>query len=223
VAPVRDREYFDQEHFEPYAGKIRYVRALVRLLARYEVPAGRVLDVGSGFGFFLRALEEAGYEPYGLEVSEYARDRAKEYTSATIVTQSAARAFPFEDGYFDAITMFDVIEHIADYRSMLAECKRTLRPGGRILVATPSAHSIARLLLGRRWSWHKDPTHVHMFSPRSLEEALREAGFAGIESTTYLNFYIVGDATTALRPLRRVGRFVPLPWIGDSLLAAGTA
>jgi SAM-dependent methyltransferase len=220
---MEEREYFDQEHFEPYSGKVRYVRALARLLARYGVPAGRVLDVGSGFGFFLRALEEAGYEPYGLEVSEYARDRAREYTSAPIVTQTAESEFPFDENYFDAVTMFDVIEHVADYRSMLAECKRTLRPGGRILIATPSAHSIARFLLGRRWSWHKDPTHVHMFTPRSLEEALGEAGFVAVESTTYFNFYIVGDATTALRPLRRVGRFVPMPWIGDSLLAVGIA
>jgi D-inositol-3-phosphate glycosyltransferase len=220
---VENREYFQQEHFEPYEGKIRYVRALAGLLQRHGVPSGRVLDVGSGFGFFLRAIEEAGYEPYGLEVSEYARDRAREYTSAPIAVQTAERDFPFETDYFDAITMFDVVEHIEDYHSMLKECKRTLRPGGRILIATPSAHSIARFMLGKRWSWHKDPTHVHMFSPRSLEEALREAGFLAVESTTYLNFYIVGDATTALRPLRRVGRFVTLPWIGDSLLAIGTA
>jgi len=220
---MQEREYFDQEHFEPYSGKLSYVRALARLLARYGVPSGRVLDVGSGFGFFLRALEEAGYEPYGMEVSAYARERAAEYTGAPIVTQSAESEFPFESNHFDAITMFDVIEHIADYRSLLAECRRTLRPGGRILIATPSAHSIARFLLGKRWSWHKDPTHVHMFSPRSLEEALREAGFVAIEFTTYLNFYIVGDATTALRPLRRIARFVPMPVIGDSLLAVGTA
>jgi 2-polyprenyl-3-methyl-5-hydroxy-6-metoxy-1,4-benzoquinol methylase len=219
-----EREYFERrEHFEPYPGKVRYVRALARLLAQYGIPSGRVLDVGSGFGFFLRALDEAGYEPYGMEVSEYARRQAREYTSAPIVTQSAESGFPFEDSYFDAITMFDVIEHISDYHAMLAECKRTLRPGGLILVVTLSAHSIARFLLGKRWSWHKDPTHVHMFSPRSLEDALRETGFAGVESATYLNFYIVGDATTALRPLRRVARFVPLPWIGDSLRAVGTA
>jgi 2-polyprenyl-3-methyl-5-hydroxy-6-metoxy-1,4-benzoquinol methylase len=220
---VGEREYFDREHFEPYEGKIRYVHALVRLLARYGVPDGRVLDIGSGFGFFLRALEESAYEPYGLEVSEYARERAREHTSAPIVTQSADDTLPFDTDFFDAVTMFDVIEHVEDYPSMLGECRRTLRPGGRIFVATPSGHSIARFLLGRRWSWYKDPTHVHMFTPGSLERALKEAGFDQVESMTYFNFYIVGDATTSLRPLRRVGRFVRMPLVGDSVLAVGTS
>jgi 2-polyprenyl-3-methyl-5-hydroxy-6-metoxy-1,4-benzoquinol methylase len=220
---VDEREYFDREFFTLHEGKVRYLLALVELLQRYGVPGGRVLDIGSGFGFFLRALEDADYEPYGLEVSDYARERAREYTSAPVVTQTAERRFPFEPEFFNAITMFDVIEHIEDYPAMLAECKRTLRPGGRILVMTPSGHSIARFLLGRHWSWRKDPTHVHMFTPRSLKRALREAGFADLEVITVFNFYIVGDATTFLRPLRRIRRFVRMPVIGDSVLAAGRA
>jgi SAM-dependent methyltransferase len=220
---VEDRDYFDQEHFTLHEGKVRYLAALVDLLKRHGVSAGRVLDVGSGFGFFLRALEQAGYEPYGLEVSEYARERAREYTDAPVVTQTAEDSFPFESDYFDAITMFDVIEHITDFQSMLVECKRTLRPGGRIFVITPSGHSIARFLLGKRWSWHMDPTHVHMFTPGSLRSALQDAGFGHVKTTTYFNFYIVGDATTALRSLRRVARFVPMPLVGDSVLAVGTS
>jgi 2-polyprenyl-3-methyl-5-hydroxy-6-metoxy-1,4-benzoquinol methylase len=220
---ISEREYFDREHFTLHEGKVRYLQALVDLLRRNGVDGGRVLDVGSGFGFFLHALEEKGYEPYGLEVSEYARDRAREYTSAPVVTHSAEQRFPFESDFFDAVTMFDVIEHIADYPTALAECKRTLRRNGRIFVITPSGHSIARLLLGRRWSWHKDPTHVHMFNPGSLKVALWDAGFSDVKSTTYFNFYIVGDATTALRSLRRVARFVPMPLIGDSVLAVGSS
>jgi 2-polyprenyl-3-methyl-5-hydroxy-6-metoxy-1,4-benzoquinol methylase len=220
---ISEREYFDREHFKLHVGKVRYLQALVDLLRQNGVGGGRVLDVGSGFGFFLRALAEAGYEPYGLEVSEYARDRAREYTTAPVVGQSAEQPFPFEADFFDAVTMLDVIEHIADYPTALAECKRTLRRGGRIFVITPSGHSIARLLLGRRWSWHKDPTHVHLFNPGSLQAALREAGFSAVTSTTYFNFYIVGDATTALRPFRRVARFVPMPLVGDSVLAVGSS
>jgi 2-polyprenyl-3-methyl-5-hydroxy-6-metoxy-1,4-benzoquinol methylase len=220
---IDEREYFDREHFRLHEGKVRYLKALVELLRRSGVSSGRVLDVGCGFGFFLHALEEAGYEPYGLEVSRYARDRAREYTNAPVATQAAANAFPFESDTFDAITMFDVIEHIHDYSAALSECKRTMRPGGRIFVITPSGHSIARFLLGKRWSWHKDPTHVHMFTPGSLKAALRNAGFQELDSTTYFNFYIVGDATTALRSLRRVARFVPMPLVGDSVLVVGTA
>jgi 2-polyprenyl-3-methyl-5-hydroxy-6-metoxy-1,4-benzoquinol methylase len=218
-----EREYFDKEFFTLHEGKARYVQALVGVLRRHGIASGRVLDVGAGFGFFLRALEQQGYDAYGLESSEYACERAREFTNATIANASAERVFPFDDDFFDAITMFDVIEHIADYPAMLAECKRTLRPGGRIVVMTPSGHSIARLLLGKNWSWHKDPTHVHLFTPRSMRRALHEAQFSDLRCITLFNFYIVGDSTTSLTPLRAIRRFVRAPWIGDSLLAVASA
>src|SRR5215211_4507319 len=204
-------QYFDREFFTLHEGKVRYLEALIGVLHDHGVASGRVLDVGSGFGFFLGALERHGYEPFGLEASGYACERAREYTNAITVTQSAERSFPFDADFFDAITMFDVIEHIADYPAMLAECKRTLRPGGGLFLMTPSGHSVARLLLGKRWSWHKDPTHVHLFTPGSMKHALRGAGFQDPSCRTLFNFYIVGDATTSLRPLRAIRRFVGVP------------
>ncbi|HEX5759488.1 MAG TPA: class I SAM-dependent methyltransferase [Thermoanaerobaculia bacterium] len=211
--------YFAREYFELHPGKVRYLEWLLALLRAHGVAGGRVLDVGSGYGFLLAALERAGYEPAGLELAPEAVEEARRRTRAAIAAGSAEDPLPFPDAHFAAMTMLDVIEHLRDVAGALAECRRVLAPGGKLFVITLNAHSLARPLLGRNWSWHLDPTHVHMFSPRSLRAALESAGLPVTKLTTISNFCNVGEGNPALKPLRRIGRVITTPWLGDSLLA----
>jgi ubiquinone/menaquinone biosynthesis C-methylase UbiE len=132
---------------------------------------------------------------------------------------SAEEPLPFPAEHFQAITLLDVIEHLDCYPETLASCRRSLAPGGKLVVITLNAGSLARPLLGRRWSFHLDPTHVHMFSRRLLRRSLAVAGFETIVLTTLSNFCNVGEGNPRLKPLRRIGRVVTTPWLGDSLLA----
>jgi len=216
---VHQADYFDREYFELHPGKVKYLDYLVGLLGRHGVPKGRVLDVGAGYGFFLAALEKAGYEAFGLEISEHAAERARRATQARIFVQGAEEPYPFPDDHFEAIAMLDVIEHLRDYGAALAHCHRCLKPGGKLFVITLNAHSLARPLLGRRWSWHQDPTHIHMFSGKMLREGIVGAGFQLERLTTESNFCSVGEGTKFLKPLRLIGRVVHAPILGDSLLA----
>jgi SAM-dependent methyltransferase len=218
VAPEPDG-YFDREYFQLHPGKRRYLQYLIRLLRAHGVARGRVLDVGSGYGFFLEALERAGYEPFGIERSPQAVAAARGRSGAAIVIGGAEDPFPFPDGYFEAITVLDVIEHLDRYPDTLAECHRTLVHGGKLFVITLNAGSLARPLLGRRWAFHLDPTHVHMFSARLLRGSLLTAGLTPVTVTTISNFCNVGEGNPALKPLRAIGRVVTTPWLGDSLLA----
>ncbi|HYL06083.1 MAG TPA: class I SAM-dependent methyltransferase [Thermoanaerobaculia bacterium] len=212
-------DYFDREYFQLHPGKRKYLDYLIGLLRAHGVSGGRVLDVGSGFGFFLEALERAGYEPHGLEISPHAVAAARQRTRAAIATGGAEDPFPFPDAHFAAITLLDVIEHLPSYPDTLASCHRTLAPGGKLIVITLNAGSLARPILGRRWSFHLDPTHVHMFSADRLRQALTGAGLIPEALTTISNFCNVGDGNPILKPLRRIGRVVSTPWLGDSLLA----
>jgi SAM-dependent methyltransferase len=214
--------YFEREYFQLHPGKRKYLAYLIGLLRAHGVEGGRVLDIGSGFGFFLEALEKAGYQPYGIELSPHAVAAARGRTSAPIVTASAEAPFPFPDGTFAAITFLDVIEHLPDYPATLASCYRTLAPGGKLFVITLNAGSLARPLLGRRWAFHLDPTHVHMFSAARLRQSLRDARLEPVALTTISNFYNVGEGNPLLKPLRGIGRVVATPYLGDSLLAVAT-
>jgi SAM-dependent methyltransferase len=217
--PVHEPGYFDREYFQLHPGKVKYLSYLVGLLGDHGVKSGRVLDVGAGYGFFLAALEKAGYEAHGIELSSHAVEQARQRTRGQVIEQGAEEPFPFPDEHFDAITLLDVIEHLQDYAVSLESCRRCLKPGGKLFVITLNAHSLARPLLGKRWAWYQDPTHIHMFTPRMLREGLEVAGLEVETLITESNFCSVGEGTKFLKPLRVIGRVVHTPAFGDSLLA----
>jgi SAM-dependent methyltransferase len=225
VRPVSAAEthpagYFDREYFRLHPGRERYLAWLLGLLRRHRVQHGRVLDLGAGYGFWLAALAQAGYQPAGVELSPEAAAQAHERSGAPVATGSADDPLPYDDASFAAVTMLDVIEHLPRYPAALLECARVLAPGGKLFVVTLNAGSLARPLLGRRWSFWLDPTHVHMFSARRLRNAFADAGLTTERMATMSNFALVGEGNPFLRPLRKViGRVVVTPWLGDSLLA----
>jgi SAM-dependent methyltransferase len=209
--------YFDREYFRLYRGKAAYVAALARRVRTRVPPGTAVLDLGAGFGFLVDALREAGLRACGVERAPLAAAHARR--RGRIAVADAELPLPFPDGCFHAVTFCDVIEHLRDPLATLEECRRVLVPGGWILVITLNAHSAARPLLGRSWAWHRDPTHLHMFSRGSLARVLRRAGFAPPRVSTVNNLLTVGESNPLLKPLRAFPLLVPVPWVGDALWA----
>ena len=216
---IQPHNYFDREYFTLHEGKRRYLAYLIDLIRRSGVSGGRVLDVGSGVGFFLSALSGSGFEPYGIEKSADAAARTSEGCGAPVVVRDAEAPLPFPDAYFSAVTLFDIIEHFHRVPEVLDECRRVLEPKGKLFVITLNSGSLARPILGKNWSFFLDPTHVSLFSKSSLRRALAAARFEVQRLTTMSNFYLIGEGNPRLKPLRRIGRVITAPWLGDSLLA----
>ncbi|MEA3352006.1 MAG: glycosyltransferase [Chloroflexota bacterium] len=108
-----------------------YRQAMLELL---EIPtsSGRVLDAGCQDGFFLSHLKAA--MRVGVDIAPDAGKSGIEYI------QADANQLPFDADTFDQIYALDVIEHIEDDAAFARSLKRTLAPGGRILITTPSQH-----------------------------------------------------------------------------------
>jgi 2-polyprenyl-3-methyl-5-hydroxy-6-metoxy-1,4-benzoquinol methylase len=140
------------------------------------LPTGkRLLDVGSGAGFFLRIAKKLGAIEQGVEPSEYAASVAKKQglnvfcgTLEDFVSQTDAK--------FDIITSNHVIEHVPEPVETLAAMKRLLAPGGFIWIAVPNAAYPPSKSLRGLWHSADLPYHLMQFSPQSIAKAGAEAG-----------------------------------------------
>jgi 2-polyprenyl-3-methyl-5-hydroxy-6-metoxy-1,4-benzoquinol methylase len=173
-ASYRDGRYAVFAAAEDVRGAIASDR-LARL--RPLLPAGRWLDVGCSTGAFPAAGRAAGLDVEGLEVSAPAVEQAR----LRGVPVHHVRAEAFEPaGRYDAITAFDVIEHMPDPVAFVRRAASWLRPGGAIALTVPNAASLTARLLGRRWFYYAAPDHVHYFSPATVRRLLDPHGFTDV-------------------------------------------
>jgi SAM-dependent methyltransferase len=142
-----------------------------------RLPEGRprILDVGCGEGEFLAEMQSLGWSVEGLDPSAEAVATAQARgVPASKATLSEAR---LEPGSFDAITFRLVFEHLRDPVTALAECRRALKPGGVLWIATPSLDSEAHRAFGRDWIGLEPPRHAVVYTAPALSRLLTAAGF----------------------------------------------
>lgn len=194
-----------------------------RRIARLARFAGRaplaldLLDVGCSSGAFLSSAVAMGVPARGVEpapqAAASARTRGLDVRTATLG----------ESGYgaaqFDAVTLFEVIEHLADPITLARQVREVLRPGGVWLIGTANVRSWTFSAMGARWNYlHIDAHggHVSFFSPDSVRRLAERTGFEviGID-TRGLRWFERGEiadplyrvaklATEALSPLAAV-------------------
>jgi SAM-dependent methyltransferase len=122
--------------------------AYARTLPRHLPDVGKWLDLGCGRALFppwmtlpeevARALEECRAARTGID---FDLPSLRDNRTISDLVRGDVERLPFRDGSFDLVTANMVVEHVADPRSLLAEVRRTLRPGGRFLFHTPNLAS----------------------------------------------------------------------------------
>ena len=155
----------------------RFLRKVEAVGGYLGLPWGerrRLLDIGSGYGFFRRAAEEAGWQHEGLEPSAHAGRVAEELFGFPSFVGDLSAYTP--GPVFDAITMWDVLEHVPDPVSVAERALSFLAPGGALFLRTPNVGAIERDVFGPRYHSFK-PEHLYCFGPDSLVEVLERAGF----------------------------------------------
>lgn len=139
------------------------------------VPGGRILDVGCGNGWNVRLYQAAGWEAYGVEPNATAVANARS-RGLNVVAGSVLEA-GFRADFFDAITMYQVLEHVASPRDLLRECGRILKPGGRCVVSVPNIECYDQSLFQADWIPLDVPRHLYHYSIATLPKMLVAAGF----------------------------------------------
>ena len=172
--------------------------ARVKLVERYQ-PPGRLLDVGCAAGFFLDEARHRGWGVQGVELAPemaaYARDRLD-----VPVRAMAFGDIEVEPDAFDAITMWDYLEHSVDPTADLRQAALLLRSGGVLAVSTGDAGSVAARVFRSRWHLLTPRHHNYFFTRPSLERAFADAGFEVLlmkyASSRYSLHYLVHKLRT---------------------------
>lgn len=151
-------------------------------------PGQRVLDLGCGLGDFAAVLAERGEDVVGADVSEAALRLARSRHPGLELVR-CGEELPFADETFDVVWAGEVLEHVQDGLGLLAEVRRILPPGGRLLLSTPDHGPLRRLRLGlSRAAFERnfDPRsdHVRFFTARTLRQTLEAAELGEAEITT---------------------------------------
>jgi SAM-dependent methyltransferase len=177
--PTTNEEYYGgpTTKFQPF------VELLVRAVARRHInflseglpPGARVLDVGCGRGVLLGPLADRRFEVHGVELSEGALRGADPRADVRIAPRLSDAGY--EEGSFDQVIIWHVLEHVADPKHTIEECRRILRPGGRLIVAVPNFSSAQARWSGPAWFHLDAPRHLYHFPVSALKRLIRNCGF----------------------------------------------
>jgi SAM-dependent methyltransferase len=175
-----------------YEHHVRHIerRSILPVFSKYLPLGARILEAGCGFGGWVYYLNARHYRAVGVDLN------------ATVLAQSDRRLVPlcrgdvlklcFDDDAFDAYLSLGVVEHFREGPdAALREAKRVIKPGGYILLSTPTTnlfrnvvnHPVRRLfdlvhrLRGRRLNFAE-----YRFTKRELIEHVRSAGFEILET-----------------------------------------
>lgn len=152
--------------------------------------SGKLLDVGCGFGYFVKKiLKYPDWQVYGYEISKLAVDFANNKLNLENIYCGKVENANFKEKYFDIITLWDVIEHIPDPRSMLSYLHKILKDDGILFIHTPNVKiqllkaKIKMLIKGEKKGGHymEAKDHVNIYSPDTIRKLLNRYDFKNIK------------------------------------------
>jgi 2-polyprenyl-3-methyl-5-hydroxy-6-metoxy-1,4-benzoquinol methylase len=176
-------EIYSWQHQE--AGKkIAYDKSNYRLdeIERYVPDRGRLFEIGCSFGFFMDAARSRGWQTTGVEVGEYAAKYAIQ-TLGLEVTHGTTAAANLPADSFDAVAMWDVLEHLDEPLGEMQLVHSLLKKGGLLVFNTPDVDAYMRRLQGSLWRCFIPPAHIAYFNTKSAERLLERTGFRLLERT----------------------------------------
>ncbi len=183
-------EYYRRSYWDSYLGErtplydrkdIRehILRPQLKLANRLVAgkPKARILDVGAGDGSMLRLLRDGGFNnTAGIEFSIDVAEHAKRVNGVDVV--AVPEFSDFDEGGWDLITLWAVIEHLRSPVEYVAHARRLLKPGGWFLLMTGDNSSIFARIQRRFDMWMYPPEHLFFFDRRSLKTLMKNGGFS---------------------------------------------
>lgn len=178
----------DQIYLENMSARDRTFTYNLDAIAKHLPKDGRLLDLGSYCGAFLRIARERGYDVTGVDPSVWASTYASEKLGLPTIT-GHIRDVSIENP-FDVVCSWDVLEHMSDPMNDLRLINERLRMGGVLAFSTLDYGNWFPRLLSERWPWMMD-MHLYYFDQKVMKQMLERAGFRVLENRPYCHIITV--------------------------------
>ena len=173
--PSLNRAVSLEGYLEQEPGKSRMFRRQSARLEFWLGRRGRLLDLGCAAGLFARVAAERGWRVTGCDTWEEAVEYGRKRWQLDL-RLAGAGDWGAVEGRFDAIVLWDSIEHLPRPGKILEEIRGRLRPDGVLALSTPDYGSFSRRLLGSRWQFF-ERAHLTFFSRKTLSQTLEGKGY----------------------------------------------
>jgi SAM-dependent methyltransferase len=177
-------EYYRKEYYAlPEKGIVGYLeRKLNEAVFRTDLKhierhskRGKLLDIGSGNGYFLKFAKENNWQTLGVEMSpdasKYAREQKLEILNNSIEDVHLPK------NEFEVITMFNVLEHMTNLNSILKKVRDSLKPNGLLVIEVPNIESLQKKVFKNYWCHLDVPRHIFHFKRKSFLRLVGKSGF----------------------------------------------
>lgn len=136
---------------------------------------GRLLDIGTGTGYFANAMQLRGWTVEAVEKNAQARTFAREHFGLEVKEEAALK--DFVPGTFDVITLWHVMEHLEHLNEIWARLHELLTEKGVLVVAVPNCSSYDAEKYGEQWAAYDVPRHLWHFTPATIQQFASHHGF----------------------------------------------
>lgn len=136
----------------------------------------KILEIGCGYGFLLKKLNELGYDTYGVEPSPLASDFAKNNLGLKVSNAFLSENL-FANNSFDCIILMDVVEHIPNPNELFSLINKLLKPSGYIYFLTGNVDSCYAKWAKSKWWYFSSWEHISFFNPKSTKIILEKNNF----------------------------------------------
>jgi 2-polyprenyl-3-methyl-5-hydroxy-6-metoxy-1,4-benzoquinol methylase len=164
-------------------------------LLKPYVESGNMLEVGPATGEFATIARSAGFAPTLIEMDPRCCAFLRDSLHHSVVESGDPRSSIPQNRVFDAICVWQTIEHVPQFWQFLDAAAQRLGKGGIIALSTPNPASFQARILGRRWPHADAPRHLYLISPIWFKQACRSWGLRVAMVTTRdegsigLNYY----------------------------------
>jgi 2-polyprenyl-3-methyl-5-hydroxy-6-metoxy-1,4-benzoquinol methylase len=169
--------------------KIERHRLRMQFIRKY-IRKGHLFDLGAGWGHFLLAARESGFEISGIEIAGQPYRYCAEELKLPVTHEDFF--LMSEDQKFDCITLWDVLEHIDAADQFVAKCSRMIKSGGYLFLQVPQIDSLIAKLHKDKWKM-MGLDHVNYFSRKTIRRLLEKNNFEvrAVKSSFELKLFLM--------------------------------